>query len=187
MLTGSTVLKRAMALAALALPAVALTAAGPGVAAASPTAGTSCTTESWVWAGPATLDASTAELDTGVIVPVVVGTTLTVVGVSADGLDATGHARVMPVAVGGVGAVAGSQVPGGRLVVLGDGAPATVSGVTVVLDRCAEVQSAAPEPVAPPRLPSTGWRGEAPATALGAAAIGVGSAMVLAGRRRPVR
>jgi hypothetical protein len=183
MLTGSTVLKRAMVVAALALP---ITMA-PLHASAAVVPATTCTSEDWIWSGTVALDASTAEFDTGLIVPVTIGATLTVTGVSADGLDATGRARSMTVAVGGTVATPGSMVPGGRVVVVGDGAPAQLTGVTVVLDRCAEVQSAAPEPPATgtPGLPGTGARAEVATTLVGAVAIAAGTAMIVAGRRRP--
>jgi hypothetical protein len=184
MLTGSTVLKRAMVAAALALPIV--SAPLPALAAAAGT-GATCTSEDWVWAGTASLDASTAEFDTGLIVPVTIGATLTVTGVSADGLDSTGHARALTVLVGGTPATPGSPVPGGRVVVAGDGAPAQLTGVTVVLDRCADVQSAAPEqPAAAPDLPGTGARSEVTTSLVGVAAIAAGTAMIVVGRRRPV-
>lgn len=182
MLTGSTVLKRAMVVAALALPIV----IAPRVAGAAPVPAVTCASEEWVWAGTASLEATAAEFDTGLIVPVVIGTTLTVTGVSADGLDSTGHARPMTVLVGGTAATSGATVPGGRVVVAGDGRAAQLTGVTVVLDRCAEVQSAAPDEsgAGAPDLPNTGARPDA-TSLVGVAAIAVGTALIVAGRRRP--
>jgi LPXTG-motif cell wall-anchored protein len=185
MLTGSMVLKRAMMLGALALSTSSLPA---GLVQASvPGTGRSCTTESWVWSGSTTLDPKTAVFDTGVVVPVVVGTELTVVGVSADGLSSTGHARVMAVTIGGAPAVAGGAVPGGALMVVSDGAAAQLHGVTVTLDRCAEVQSFAPGAPAGENLPHTGATAQVGGSLIGALAVGVGSAMIVVGRRRAAR
>jgi hypothetical protein len=184
MLTGTMVLKRAVAFTALALSTSALV--GDAVHAAVPDPATSCSAEQWSWTGIATLDATTAEFDTGVIVPVQIGTELVVVGVSADGLTSTGQARTMTVSIGGTAAVAGSTVPGGRLVVMGDGAPAEVRNATVAINRCAQVQSAAPGDAATNAgaLPHTGTALELGGSAIGALAVAIGTAMMVAGRRR---
>jgi LPXTG-motif cell wall-anchored protein len=180
MLTGSMVLKRAMVFGALALSTSAL--AGHAVHAAVPGTGRSCTTENWVWSGSTTFGLTTTAFDTDMVVPVVAGTDLTVVGISADGLSSTGQARAMAVTIGGVAAVTGGAVPGGAVVVLADGAPAQVNGVTVTLDRCADVQSGAPGE--PSGLPRTGATAQQGGSLIGALAVGVGSAMIVAGRRR---
>ena len=185
MLTGSMVLKRAMMLGALALSTSVL--ASSTADAAAPGTGRSCTTESWVWSGSTNLDLATAAFDTGVVVPIVVGTELTVVGVSADGLSATGHARAMMVTIGGVPAVAGGAVPGGALLVLPDGVAAQLHGVTVTVDRCADVQSGAPDDPGSGSLPHTGATAQVGGSLIGALAVGVGSAMIVAGRRRAAR
>ncbi|MCU1360442.1 MAG: hypothetical protein JWN99_1731 [Ilumatobacteraceae bacterium] len=194
MLTGTMVLKRAMVLTALALSTSAMLgdATTAAAAPATPATGTSCTPEQWSWTGATTLDAATPAFDTGVIVPVQLGTDLIVVGVSADGLTSTGAARAMPVTVGGVAAVAGATVPGGRVVVMGDGSAAEVRNVTVQINRCAQVQSAAPADPAPAPvagasgtpLPHTGATGELSGSLIGAAAIALGTALMVLGKRR---
>jgi LPXTG-motif cell wall-anchored protein len=209
MLTGWTFRKRAMALTALALSAGAIFGQSGHVSAAVP--GTSCTSEQSAWTGLATLGSTTGAYDTGVVVPAVPGTELVVVGVSADGLTSTGAARVMAVTVGGAAAVPGAVVPGGAVVLVGDGAPAEVRSVIVVLNRCAQVAQAAPtEPTAPASppatvdpvstvstvstvntssatLPRTGSTVEMNGSLIGGLAVGLGSAMVVAGRRRAAR
>jgi hypothetical protein len=184
MLTGSMVLKRAMVVAALALSTCAL---GGDVHAAAPDTGRSCTTEQFSWTGLATFDDTTATFDTGVVVPVVIGTDLVVVGVSADGLTSTGQARAMSVTVGGVPAVAGGTVLGGAVAVLGDGSPAEVRNATVVIDRCAMLQSAAPVGGAGTALPHTGTTIELGGSLIGTLAVAAGAAMMVAGRRRTLR
>ena len=184
MLTGTMVLKRAMVSTVLALSTSA--SVGEPVHASVPDPATSCTAEQWAWTGVATLDATTAELDTGVIVPVQIGTELFVVGVSADGLTSTGAARTMTVTIGGTPAVAGGTVPGGRLVVVGDGAPAEVRNATVAINRCAQVTSAAPADAGTKAgpLPHTGSTLELGASVFGALAVAIGTALVVVGRRR---
>lgn len=195
MLTGAMVLKRAMVVTALALPtsALAIGAWGCRVAAAAPTTDLAsvCTPEQWSWTGVVTFDVAMTSFDTGVVVPVIAGTELKVVGVSADGLMSTGAARALVVTVGGVAAVGGASVPGGAVLVLGDGAPAEVRNVTVVIDRCAQVQSVAPDPGSGSSgagtgtaLPHTGATVEVGGSLIGALAIGAGTAMMVAGRRR---
>ena len=184
MLTGSMVLKRAMVVGALALSTSPLVM---GVAdAAVLGTGRSCSTENWVWSGSTNLGPATP-FDTGIVVPAVVGTDVTVLGVSADGLSSTGQARAMVVTVGGVAAVTGGVVPGGAIVVLADGEPAQLNGVTVVLERCADVQSGAPGDPSDDNMPSTGATAQVRGSLIGAVAVAVGSAMMVAGRRRAPR
>ena len=105
-----------------------------------------------MWSGSGTVTAATDVIATGVHVPSQLGTTLVSVGVSADGLDATNHAVALPVTVGGVAAGNGSAIDaGGEIVVHGPiggstAGPLTVTGATVVVDRCAEVASAPADP-----------------------------------------
>jgi LPXTG-motif cell wall-anchored protein len=176
MLTGAIVLRRAMVVAALALSASALSAA-TAHAAAAPVSGQSCTTEEWVWTGSVVFDETVSTYDTGLVVPVQAGTELTVVGVSADGLTQSGEARVMTVTVGGVVARAGQKVPGGTVAIVGDGAPAQVGGATVVVDRCAQVQSNA----SGASLPRTG--AGLNSALLGGAVLAAGSATTWFSRR----
>ena len=76
----------------------------------------------------------------------------------------------MRVTVGDVAAAPGAAVPGGAVTIVGDGAPAEVRGVTVVVDRCAQVQSVAPGDG--PALPHTGLQLDS--SMLGAVAVAVG-------------
>ena len=186
MLTGSIVLKRAMAIGALALSTGLLDSTAAH--AVAPGTGQVCTAENWAWSGTATVDLATPLFDTSVAVPVIAGTDLFVVGVSADGLSDTGIARPMVVTVGGVAALPGVAVPGGAIVVVADGAPALLNSVTVIVDRCAQVQSAAPSaPSTGSGLPTTGAGTELGGTLIGAVAVGAGTAMMVAGRRRATR
>jgi hypothetical protein len=178
MLTGAMVLKRAMAVVALALP----TGAAVGATVHASPAQT-CVPEHWTWTGSASLDGSTVVFDTAVAVPVVAGTQLFVSGVSADGLAADGRARALTVTIGGVIAVSGQTVPGGPLMVLGDGAPAEVRSAIVMIDRCAQVQVAAPKPGgAAAMLPHTGVGLDG--SIIGGLAIAAGTGMMVIGRRR---
>lgn len=200
MLTVAISLKRAMAIAALALATSASFAAGPA-GATTPTASSAptspdqltehCVAETHLASGPVVLGGAVASFDTGLVVPVSSGTTLRVTGVSADGLDPSGHAWALTVTIGGVVAAPGASVPGGSIVVLAEpSTPVELPGVTVVLDRCTGVASA---PLVGPGAPSAPPTGELPRTGgsaaiggswLGLVAIGAGSAMVVAGRRR---
>ncbi len=117
--------------------------------ASDPTSGWSCDDETLRWGGAQVLDAAIPSFDTGVDVVASPGTRLTVVGVSADGLDATDHARALPVMVGDVQARPGAALPGGDVVVVTDGSDVLrVHGVTVVVRRCLEVASG-PDLIAP--------------------------------------
>jgi hypothetical protein len=185
MLTGSMVLKRAMVVGALALSTSALVIGAAD--AAVPDTGRSCSSEDWVWSGSTTLD-PTNPFDTGIVVPTVLGTDVTIVGLSADGLSSTGYARPMVVTIGGVAAVTGGAVPGGAIVVLADGEPAQLNGVTVVVERCADVQSGASGSTSSDEnMPHTGATAQVGGSLIGAAAVAVGSAMMVAGRRRAPR
>ena len=120
-------------------------AAGPVVDTA-----TSCADVTHRWGGDVVLDGSSPSYDTGVEVPAGDGATLTVVGVSADGLDDAGTAHPLDVHVGGMRAAAGVAISGGHVVVSSTSpTPRRVVGVTVVVRRCAVVASAAPAPIAP--------------------------------------
>jgi hypothetical protein len=152
----------------------------------APAAGEQCDSESYRWNGSADLDGRATEVRTGVEVPATTGTRLEVVGVSADGIGADGIAHALPVRVGGVDAVAGATVPGGLItVVVPDNGPMQLAGVTVVVQRCAQVSSFAPE-VEVPGLPRTGID-ELRQTVIGAAIIAVGVSLVMLGRRRVAR
>jgi hypothetical protein len=183
MLTGAMVLKRAMAVVALALSTSAVV--GDTVRAAP---AQTCVAETWVWTGSTTLDSVTLVFDTAVVVPLVAGTQLYVSGLSADGLASDGQARALTVTVGGVIAVPGRTVPGGPIMVLSDGAPAELRGATVMIDRCATVQVAAPTGggsgagAGTATLPHTGFNLDG--SMIGALAIAAGTGMMVLGRRR---
>ncbi len=173
-----------------------------GTVAAAPTpiaTAEQCTDETYRWGGDIGVGGTSAtSYDTGVEVPASNGTTLTVVGVSADGLDAAGFAQVLVVHVGGMRATAGAAIAGGPMVVSAAAAASEsasvvrVVGVTVVARRCVVVASAVPggsislEAADPPSftLPATGaneWR----QTLTGAAVLALGLALVSFGRSRP--
>lgn len=146
-----------------------------------------CGDETYLWTGAASVGGpSGSTVDTGVVVPVVIGTTMTVVGVSADGLAPDGRATALDVTVGGVAANPGASVVGGAIV-LSTGSPTLlrVSGATVVVSRCAEVAvlpQPPPSPVQRP-LPATGLA-EHLHLALGSSMVGFGALLVATGRRR---
>ncbi|MCX6521179.1 MAG: hypothetical protein NTZ21_10990 [Actinobacteria bacterium] len=130
-----------------------LAAAPAGVAGASGSAGDarveaeSCEDVTYRWGGDVVLDAAAPSYATGVEVPTVDGATLTVVGVSADGLDDAGGAHLLDVHVGGMRAAAGAAIAGGQLVVSSTSPSSRrVVGVTVVVRRCAVVASATAAP-----------------------------------------
>lgn len=154
----------------------------PGSAGASGPPARSCADETHIWTGAATVGGPNgATVDTGVAVPVGTGTTLTVVGVSADGLDADGRATALGVTVGGVAATPGASVAGGGISLATTSEIALrVSGATVVVSRCAEV---AVLPSVSRPLPATGVS-EYLHLAFGASMVGAGVLMVTAGRRR---
>lgn len=197
-----------MTVSALVLLSIAgLAPAASAVGVAQVPSGTTCTDETVRWGGSQVLDAATPSFDTGVDVVARAGTTLTVVGVSADGLDASERAQALPVFVGGTAALPTASVSGGDVVVRSDGTqPLRVFSVTVVVRRCAEVAVASSgaaqgTPVADATvasqtapstaqaaavvaaLPETG-RGAWRETVLGALMIAVGAAFVSFGRRR---
>ena len=74
----------------------------------------------------------------------------------------------------------------GRLVVLGDGAAAELNNATVAMDRCAQVESAASGDgvAAPAALPHTGATVQLGGSLAGLVAVGMGSALIVVGRRR---
>ena len=186
-----------MAGAALALLVLALSDAGSEVSAAPPATAVSCVDETVRWGGAHQL-AVDGSFSTGVdVVPPAAGETLSVVGVSADGLDTSGRASALPVEVGGAVVQTGGSTAGGAVVVRSNvSTPVTVSGVTVVVRRCAEVAAAstagAPVATAAPAtrsegavasvLPETG-QDELATTLVGAIVVALGAALVVAGRR----
>jgi hypothetical protein len=117
----------------------------------------SCRRESYVWNGNTTLSGADA-IETGIVVTAQLGATLRVVGVSADGIDAQGFATALPVTIAGAAVVPGATIDGGTVSIHGGGGsvPLTVSGATVVIDRCALVSVAAPPQGAEAELPATG-------------------------------
>jgi len=161
--------------------------AGTGVDGVSVT----CAQETYAWTGSATVTSGGDTIATGVDVPAQLGSTLVVIGTSADGLDPNNHAVALLVSVGGVAAVTGARVDdGGEIVVhgpAGDAAtgPLTVMSATVVVNRCAEVAVVSapaalpPTTTAPPAassgatLPSTGT-GPTWLVMVGASALGLG-------------
>lgn len=190
---------------------------GAAAASVGNSVGSSCVEETAQWGGFQVLDAAIPSFDTGVdVVPAAAGETLTIVGVSADGLDPDDVAHVVPVLVGGVAAVPGAMVAGGDVIVSTDGTEVLrVAGVTVVVSRCAEVAQVAQVASAaeaaeiaetPRTTGSTSASGtptaeEAAAvvaslpvtggdswatTLLGAALVGAGLGLISFARRRPV-
>lgn len=185
-----------------ALGAAAVSVGTPAEAVDAAITGQLCADETTRWGGAQQLDAATPSFDTGVDVPPAeLGETVTVVGVSADGVGDDGVAAALPVFVGGAAAAPGAAVLGGDVVVVTDGTRTVrVAGVTVVVRRCAEVAVAAvaPTPVtsstsaAMPTpaeveavvatLPATG--GDSWITsAIGAALVAAGLGLVSLGRR----
>lgn len=137
-----------MTLSVLALLAITTSAGATAHAGSTPIAtAPMCADETVRWGGFQVLDAAIPSFDTGVDVVARRGTTLTIVGVSADGLDPTDRAHVMPVYVGETRAVAGATVVGGDVVVSTDGTEVLRAfSVTVVVRRCAEVAVAGSAP-----------------------------------------
>ncbi len=128
---------------------------GVGTTHAAPVA-ERCEDETHLWVGDQLLEAPGSRLDTGLDVPAATaGTGLAIVGVSADGIDATGRARALAVYVGGVRTSAGVAVTGGGVTAVHEAdqaGPLRVRGVTAVVRRCALVASAAP--TEPPTTPA---------------------------------
>ena len=142
-----------MTISALALLCFGGMAAAPaGVASAAGAASVgaeSCEDVTYRWGGDVVLDGAAPSYATGVEVPTVDGATLTVVGVSADGLDDAGGAHLLDVHVGGMRAAAGAAIAGGQVVVSSTSPSSRrVVGVTVVVRRCAVVASATAAPSA---------------------------------------
>jgi hypothetical protein len=146
--------RRALAAAVFAAVAV-VVPPGVGTAHAAPVA-ERCEDETHLWVGDQLLEAPGSRLDTGLEVPAAAaGTGLAIVGVSADGIDATGRARVLAVYVGGVRTSAGVAVTGGGVTAVHEAdqaGPLRVRGVTAVVRRCTLVASAAP--TEPPTTPA---------------------------------
>lgn len=175
---------------------LAFAAPASSAGAASVESAETCTNETFVWTGRARLGDGTNSVDTGVGVPIVPGTRLDVVGTSADGIDAAGSARALPVSVGGTAATTGATVPGGSIVVSFDqgSSPVDVSGATVVVKRCTTVASAGAPASAPSAassgataspagLPRTGGD-DTQQLLVGSGLVAIGSGMVAVGRRR---
>lgn len=120
-----------------------------------------CVAEEHRWSGSLDLAARGATAMTDVEVPAEVGTWLRVTGVSADGLDANGFVHAVEVTVGASTAVAGATVDPGVVGVRAlDDMPVTVSGITLVIERCHEVASAAAPAVEPAEVPANGVAGD---------------------------
>ena len=161
------------------------TPAVPG-SAGQPATATVCADETHRWGGDMVIAGPGDVFDTGVDVPPAAGDEVSVVGVSADGLDSSDRAHVLAVRVGGMSATAGAAIAGGRVTVtntvdasLG---PVRVVGVTVVVRRCETVASAAAgAPGAPPAIavsnaPAAPGAGVAPVPASsGSVATGPGA------------
>jgi len=195
--------------AATAAAAFVLTGAGRAAAAPSvpspvdePGTATICVDETHRWGGDVTLAGPGSLFDTGIEVPPAAGSQVSVVGLSADGLDATDRAHVLAVRVGDVPATIGAAVLGGSIIVASNVDAAVgevrVVGVTVLVRRCDTVASAA---AAPPTggasgsvgdgsgsavigsvLPSTGgtpWR----QSVIGALLVAIGCGLISLGRR----
>ena len=145
-----------------------------------------CARETLMWTGAASLGAAAVSADTGLAVAAPAsGERLRTVGVSADGLAADGTAHVVTVTVGGTAAGSGVVVPGGAVQLRYRGpVEVVVSGVSVVIDRCAAVASEAPVPVPAQDLPNTGGLGLL-ASEIGAASVALGLVAVRLGRARP--
>ncbi|MFZ4810259.1 MAG: hypothetical protein ACOYL9_02840 [Ilumatobacteraceae bacterium] len=156
----------------------------PGVSAAPTTV---CTSETYVSDVTPVLPADGIAVDTGLIVPVRTGTTLTVTSLSAEALDQSGFATVVPVAIGGVTAVLGAVVPGGRVTITNPTTvPLTSAGLILRVDRCGEIASAPAVPgqqARPTTLPATGDSATR-RLALGSLMIAVGAGLVVTARAR---
>lgn len=161
--------------------------AWPTAARASSEQAEVCARETLLWTGAASLGTAAASADTGLAVTAPAsGERLRTVGVSADGLAADGSAHVVTVTVGGTAAGPGAVVPGGAVQLRYSGpVDVVVSGVSVVIDRCAAVASEAPVPAPARDLPNTGGPsllvGE-----IGAASVALGVVALRLGRARPV-
>ena len=142
-----------------------------------------CTRETLLWTGTASLGTAAPSVDTGLAVaPPAPGGWLRTVGVSADGLAADGTASAVAVVVGGTEARPGTNLPGGPVQLRYGGAvDVSVSGATVVIDRCAAVASGWPEL---PELPRTGWSAVLIAE-VATASTAIGAVALRLGRARP--
>jgi hypothetical protein len=173
-------LKRAMVSFALALPtSLAMVSVATAAPAAPVTSAERCIDESYVWSGTAHLDTETPSVATGLEISSEVGARIDVVGVSADGLDASGHALPLSVTIGGVPAVAGGSVLGGAIEVHAvDEAVRDVTGATVAVRRCVVVaalgQTESGVSASPPQLPATGVDPRVFAAAVAATVGGLG-------------
>jgi hypothetical protein len=139
-----------------------------------------CTRETLLWTGTAALGTAAPSVDTGLdVAPPAPGGWLRTVGVSADGLAADGTASAVAVVIGGTEARPGTNLPGGPVQLRHGGAvDVSVSGATVVIDRCAAVASGLPE------LPRTGWSA-VPVAEVAAASTAIGALALRLGRARP--
>lgn len=159
-----------------------LGAPGGASAAASPTE--VCDEETYVWSGSAAL-ADTTSIDTGIVIPPQLGTTLRVVGTSADGLDQSGAATSLRVWVGDVVVSPGSVIDGGTVRIAGTGSPVTVNGATVVVARCALVAVSAVPQLPAGVLPETGADSTFVLAAVATLVTALGCAFLYAPRRPP--
>lgn len=143
-----------------------------------------CTDDTFMWVGVAALSDGVAMVDTGVSVSSALGVRLEVVGVSADGIDASGTAHALRLTIGGDEALPGATVQGGSIVVHATDVAVRVSGATVLLlRRCVSVASFGSESGGG-QLPSTGGNVDLAAIAL--AVVAGGAALVrVAALRRP--
>jgi hypothetical protein len=139
-----------------------------------------CARETLLWTGTASLGAAAPSVDTGLAVaPPAPGGWLRTVGVSADGLAADGTASAVTVVIGGTEARPGTNLPGGPVQLrYGGTADVSVSGATVVIDRCAAVASGLPE------LPRTG-RSAVLVAEVATASMAIGVVALRLGRARP--
>jgi len=142
-----------------------------------------CARETLLWTGTASLGAAAPSVDTGLdVAPPAPGGWLRTVGVSADGLAADGTASAVAVVIGGTEARPGTNLPGGPVQLrYGGAADVSVSGATVVIDRCAAVASGLPKL---PELPRTGWSAVLVAE-VATASTAIGAVAVRLGRARP--
>lgn len=178
-----------------AMVSIACVAGPPAAAGRHPAEATQCTNVPYGWAGSSTLQPGQS-LSTGVMVPSEAGVQLAVVVYDVSTIDpAPGGVSV---SVGGSSVSNGATVPGGEIAATNvSGSPVAVTRLELSIDRCYQVDSAAPvAPAAPaaetlpvmPAVPEGGLpeTGQASVVlvALAALLIAVGGGLQLAGRRR---